>query len=133
MASARHVCQPGKREYRDRIEAVHAIAGLFDDLPLTLDALMTATHLPDHLVASPGAVLEEWLDERHMSQRELADRTSKSEKFVSQLINAKASLTADTAHDLELVTGVSADTWLRIEGSYRAMLRRREAIDVARA
>ncbi|NTV38380.1 MAG: helix-turn-helix domain-containing protein, partial [Demequinaceae bacterium] len=84
---------------------------------------MTTT-IPDHLVASPGAVLEEWLDERHMSQRELADRTSKSEKFISQLINAKASLTADTAHDLELVTGVSADTWLRIEGSYRAMLRR---------
>jgi HTH-type transcriptional regulator/antitoxin HigA len=68
-----------------------------------------------------------------MSQRELADRTSKSEKFVSQLINAKASLTADTAHDLELVTGVSADTWLRIEGSYRAMLRRREAVAAASA
>ncbi|NTU86358.1 MAG: ImmA/IrrE family metallo-endopeptidase, partial [Chloroflexales bacterium] len=51
----------------------------------------------------------------------------------SQLINAKASLTADTAHDLELVTGVSADTWLRIEGSYRAMLRRREAIEDAGA
>lgn len=93
---------------------------------------MTTTP-PDHLVASPGAVLEEWLDERHMSQREFSDRASKSEKFVSQLINGKASLTADTAHDLELVTGVSADTWLRIEGSYRAMLRRREAIDAAAA
>ncbi|NYI42606.1 ImmA/IrrE family metallo-endopeptidase [Demequina lutea] len=93
---------------------------------------MTAT-FPDHLVASPGAVLEEWLDERRMSQREFADRTSKSEKFISQLINAKASLTADTAHDLELVTGVSADTWLRMEGSYRAMLRRRQAIDAAGA
>ncbi len=93
---------------------------------------MTTT-FPDHLVASPGAVLEEWLDERLMSQRELADRTSKSEKFISQLINGKASLTADTAHDLELVTGVSADTWLRMEGSYRAMLRRREAIDAAGA
>jgi HTH-type transcriptional regulator/antitoxin HigA len=93
---------------------------------------MTTTP-PDHLVASPGAVLEEWLDERQMSQRELADRTSKSEKFISQLVNAKASLTADTAHDLELVTGVSADTWLRMEGSYRAMLRRREAIEAAGA
>ncbi len=93
---------------------------------------MTTT-FPDHLVASPGAVLEEWLDERHMSQRELADRASKSEKFISQLINGKASLTADTAHDLELITGVSADTWLRMEGSYRAMLRRREAIDAAGA
>jgi len=133
VETAPHVYQSGKREYRDRIEAVRGIVDLFDDLLLTLDALMKATHLPDHLVASPGAVLEEWLDERHMSQRELADRTSKSEKFISQLINAKASLTADTAHDLELVTGVSADTWLRIEGSYRAMLRRREAIEDAGA
>ena len=133
METALHVYQSGKRKYHDRVEVVRTIADLLDDLPLTLDALVTTTHLPDHLVASPGAVLEEWLDERHMSQRELADRTSKSEKFVSQLINAKASLTADTAHDLELVTGVSADTWLRIEGSYRAMLRRREVIEAAGA
>ncbi len=88
---------------------------------------------PDHLVAAPGEVLEDWLDERRMSQRELADRTSKSEKFISQLINGKATLTADTAHDLELVTGVGADTWLRMEGSYRAKLRRQEAVAAADA
>lgn len=88
---------------------------------------MTAT-LPNHLVASPGDVLEEWLEDRQMSQRELADRASKSEKFISQLINGRATLTSDTAHDLELVTGIGADTWLRMEGSYRAMLRRSEAI-----
>ena len=93
---------------------------------------MTAA-APQHLVASPGAVLEEWLEERQMSQRELADRIAKSEKFISQLINGKASLTADTAHELELVTGVNASTWLRMEGSYRAMLKRQEAIREAEA
>ena len=91
---------------------------------------MTSTY-PDHLVASPGEVLEDWLDEKGMSQRELADRTSKSEKFVSQLINGKVSLTADTAHDLELVTGVGAATWLRMEGSYQAAKRRQAAIAAA--
>lgn len=91
---------------------------------------MTSAY-PDHLVASPGEILEEWLDEKGMSQRELADRTSKSEKFVSQLINGKAALTADTAHDLELVTGVGAATWLRMEGSYRAVKQRREEIAAA--
>src|SRR5660397_98527 len=88
--------------------------------PLTLDALMTTTHPPDHLVASPGAVLEEWLNEHAITQRELAARTDKSEKFVSQLINGKVALTADTAHDLSLVTGIATDVWLRIEASYQA-------------
>jgi len=86
-----------------------------------------------HLVASPGAILEGWLDERGMSQRELADRTSRSEKFISQLVNGKASLTADTAHALELVSGVGASTWLKIEAEYRASLKHAQAISAADA
>lgn len=87
-----------------------------------------STATPEHLVASPGDILEEWLDERGMSQRELADRMGMSEKFISQLINGKASLTPDTAQGLELVSGVSAGTWLRIEGEHRAALKRTEVV-----
>lgn len=83
-----------------------------------------STATPQHIVASPGDILEEWLDERSMSQRELADRLGVTEKFISQLINGKASLTPDTAKGLELVSGVSAGTWLRIETGYQAKLRR---------
>ncbi|WP_061964227.1 helix-turn-helix domain-containing protein [Demequina aurantiaca] len=86
------------------------------------------TAIPTHLVASPGAILDEWLDERNMSQRDLADRIDKSEKFVSQLINGKATLSDNTAHDLELITQVSAESWLRMEGAYRAARKRTAAI-----
>lgn len=92
---------------------------------------MTTQMPPPHLVASPGDILEEWLEERGMTQRELADRLGKSEKFVSQLINGKASLTPDTAQVLELVTRVSAPTWLRIEGQHQAARKRVELIAAA--
>ena len=91
------------------------------------------TTLPAHLVASPGSILDEWLEERAMSQRELADRMSKSTKFISQLVTGKATLTADTAHDLELVTGVTSETWLRMEATYRAALKAQDALATAEA
>ena len=87
---------------------------------------MNTTQLPGHLVAPPGDIVEEWLEEHHITQRELAARTSKSEKFVSQLINGKVALTADTAHDLSLVTGIGTDVWLRLEASYQAAAKRAE-------
>lgn len=88
--------------------------------------MTTAT--PEHLVAPPGDILEEWLDEQSMSQRELADRMGMSQKFVSQLINGKVSLTPGTAHALELISGVSAGTWLRIEADYQATLKHQEVV-----
>jgi len=94
---------------------------------------MSTSTLPRHLVASPGEILEEWIAEHDMTQRELADRLGKSEKFVSQLMNAKASLTPDTAQELELVTRVSAATWLRIEGEYRSTIKRTELVATAAA
>lgn len=87
-----------------------------------------STALAAHLVSSPGEILDEWLEERHMTQREFAERVGKSEKFVSQLINGKASLTPDTAHALALVSKVSANTWLRMEADYRAVLKQESAM-----
>ena len=93
---------------------------------MTKDNTMS-TLPPAHLVAHPGDLLEEWLDERNMTQRELAARMAVSEKFVSQLINGKAALTPDTAFSLELVTSIAAPTWLRMEADYQAVARRNRA------
>ncbi len=74
---------------------------------------------------APGETIREILDERAISQIDFATRLGKSEKFVSQLINGKASLTHETAIELERVLGVPASFWNAAEATYRDLLARR--------
>ena len=67
----------------------------------------------------PGETIKEILLERGIPQRDLATRMGKSEKFVSQLLNGKVSLTHATAMDLERVLGVPAPFWSTAEARYR--------------
>lgn len=80
---------------------------------------------PDWLVA-PGETIAEVLEERDLSQRELARRTGFSAKFINQLIAGKAALTEDTAIKLETVLGSSARFWLNLESRYRESLAREQ-------
>lgn len=77
--------------------------------------------VPD-VPVSPGETIREILEERAISQVDFATRLGRSEKFVSQLINGKASLTYETAIELERVLGVSATFWNRAEATYRGLL-----------
>ena len=78
---------------------------------------------PDVPVA-PGETIREILAERAISQVDFAVRLGKSEKFVSQLINGKASLTHDTAIELERVLRVPSSFWNNAESTYRDLLAR---------
>lgn len=90
--------------------------------------MLTQHQLPDHLIASPGQMLDEWLAERSMTQADFAARMDVSAKYANQLIKGKATLSAPMAMRLETVTGVQAETWLRIEAEYQA---KRERIESA--
>jgi HTH-type transcriptional regulator/antitoxin HigA len=70
-------------------------------------------------VLPPGETLLEVLDERAMTQAELALRTGLSTKHVNQIAKGAASVTAETAVLLERATGVSANVWLRLESAYQ--------------
>lgn len=70
-------------------------------------------------VAPPGEVLAEVLEERSMSNAELARRAGLSEKLISQLINVKAPLTQATATLLERVLQIPAALWMNLETAYR--------------
>lgn len=78
---------------------------------------------PDVPVA-PGETLREILEERSITQTELALRLNRSEKFVSQLVNGKAPLAYRTAIALERVLGVPASFWNAAEAQYRDALAR---------
>jgi HTH-type transcriptional regulator/antitoxin HigA len=77
----------------------------------------------DHAIP-PGETLRELLEERGMSQRDLAARLGMSPKHVNQLIQGLVPLSADMAHRLELVTGTPARMWNRLEAEYRTTLTR---------
>jgi HTH-type transcriptional regulator/antitoxin HigA len=89
---------------------------------------MTADHrfAPDYAV-SPGATLKEVLEERAISQSDLAMRTGMAEKTISQIVNGVAPITYDTAEKLELALGVPASFWNRREMAYREAIARIEA------
>lgn len=76
---------------------------------------------------APGEILVEALDERGMSQSELARRMGRPTKTINEIANGKAAITPDTALQLELTLGISAAFWNNLEGSYRAHLARERA------
>jgi HTH-type transcriptional regulator/antitoxin HigA len=86
---------------------------------------------PDYAVP-PGETIREFLDELNMTQRELATRLDLSPKHVNQLVQGLVPLSTDVAARLELVTGMPARLWLRLEADYQAINHRlRQRIDLA--
>ena len=70
----------------------------------------------------PGATIKELLLDRGLSQKEFALRMDMSEKHISRLINGEVLLTPDVAFRLEMVLGVPAEFWNRLEAIYREKL-----------
>jgi addiction module HigA family antidote len=73
---------------------------------------------------APGEILAEALHDRGMSQSELARRMSRPTKTINEIVNGKAAITAETAVQLELALGISADFWNALEIAHRAQLAR---------
>ena len=72
----------------------------------------------------PGLTLEDELEARGMTQRELARRMGRPEQLVSELIHGRKALTAATALQLETALGVPAELWMNLEVGYRLELER---------
>jgi len=78
-------------------------------------------YTPD-TVSAPGETLSEVLDARGMSQAELADRTGRPRKTINEIVKGRASITPETALQLERVLGIPAHFWLNREQHYREHL-----------
>lgn len=79
--------------------------------------------VPDY-APPPGETLRELLDEQGMTQAELARRAGLSPKHVNQLIQGVVPLSAEIAARLELVTGMPARLWNRLEADYQSIVTR---------
>lgn len=80
---------------------------------------------PDY-VPPPGKTLEEFLEDRELSVRELARRCGRSAKLVVEIIAGKAPIEPETAMQLERVLGMDASVWLGMEAAYRLHLARED-------
>lgn len=75
----------------------------------------------------PGVILEEILEDLGISKKEFAERCGLSTKHVSQIINAKASITPDTAIRFERVLNVKASLWNNLEANFRTFEAKQKA------
>jgi HTH-type transcriptional regulator / antitoxin HigA len=82
-------------------------------------------YLPD-VVSPPGETLLEILEDRGMSQAELAERMGRPKKTINEIIKGKTALTPETAIQLERVLGSPASFWNNRERNFRDWLARQE-------
>lgn len=76
---------------------------------------------------APGEILHEALEDRDMSQSELARRMGRPIKTINEIVNGKAAITPDTAIQLERTLGITATFWNNLEATYREYLARERA------
>lgn len=74
--------------------------------------------------APPGVVLREWLEQRNISQREMARRMGRSYHTVNLVCTGHRGISAEFALDLERATGVPAERWVEIDGRHKLHLAR---------
>ena len=79
-----------------------------------------------NLPVSPGSVLEEEIEHREMTQKDLAIRMGRPAQAINEIIRGKKSVTSETAFELEAVLGVPAHIWTGLETTYRMTLSRNE-------
>lgn len=75
-----------------------------------------------YIATPPGATIKELLEDRGMTQTEFSKRMGMSEKQISQLMSGDVRVTPDMAEKLELVLGVPADFWNKLESIYQDKL-----------
>ena len=81
----------------------------------------------------PGEILEEELEARGMTQKELAARLGRPAQAINEIIKAKKAITPDTAIGLGKVLGIDAQFWNNLEADYRMTLARNRDRDILTA
>ena len=76
-------------------------------------------HSRTYVAAPPGFALKEMIDDRAISEAQLANLLGKSETFVRDLIEGDVELTEDVAKNIEKAVDIPAHFLLNLERLYR--------------
>lgn len=74
------------------------------------------------LIIHPGETLSEVLEDREMTQRELAIRTGVTEKHISTVLSGQKNISASFAKKLEYALGIEAEFWMNLQANYECEL-----------
>jgi HTH-type transcriptional regulator / antitoxin HigA len=74
------------------------------------------------LLIHPGETISDLLEERGMTQKELAQRAGVSEAFLSDVIHGKKDISGGLARGLEYAFDVPVSFWLNLQADYDAEL-----------
>ena len=69
-------------------------------------------------IIHPGETLAEVIEDREMTQRELAVRTGMTEKHISTVIHGQKSISAAFARKLEYALGIETSFWMNLQANY---------------
>ncbi len=86
----------------------------------------SGTRVYSDLPIPPGEILEEELEARGMTQKELAARLGRPAQAINEIIRAKKAITPETAIGLGRVLGIEAHYWTNLEANYRMTLARQQ-------
>jgi len=81
-------------------------------------AMEKTTGLSRDFIIHPGETLKEFIEDRNMSQKELAIRCGVSEKHVSTVLNGKKDISPSFAKKLEYALGIDAIFWMNLQANY---------------
>ena len=79
-----------------------------------------STNHPVH----PSEILGDILDDRGITQKQLASRLGISLKHMSELLNGQVAFTVNMALRLEFVLDAPAETWLKLQANYDMVMSR---------
>lgn len=80
-------------------------------------------------IIHPGETLKEILEDRGMTQRELAMRTDVKEPHISGIVNCHKPISVSLAKKLEYALGIEASFWINLQTNYEKELADFEEID----
>ncbi len=78
--------------------------------------------LSREFIIHPGETLKEMLEDRGMTQRELALRTDVKEPHISGIVNCQKPISVSFAKKLEYALGVDASFWINLQANYEKEL-----------
>ncbi|MGI6781435.1 MAG: HigA family addiction module antitoxin [Acholeplasmataceae bacterium] len=73
---------------------------------------------PDVFLIHPGETIYEVIQDRNISQKELAIRTGYTEKHISTIINGQKNISAEFAKKLEYALNIPASFWRNLQTNY---------------
>jgi len=93
--------------------------------------MVTKTETYPDIAIPPGELLAEEIEERGISQKELANRMKRPVNAINEIINGKKAITAQTALQLEeVMPEIPARFWLNLEMDYQLTKARIEKLKI---